>query len=288
MTTEHVRIYEMGPRDGLQNEKLHVPAIDKIRMIDLLSETGLSNIEVTSFVSPKWIPQLADAAIVLAGIKRKPGVKYSALTPNLKGYEGAKLSNVDEIGVFVSASETFSIKNTNCSISESLERLKLVTKMANQDRIAIRGYVSCVVACPYEGQVQPEKVANAVKILLDMGCYEVSLGDTIGSGTPETIQAMLKAVLNMAPADRLASHYHDTGNNSLVNIEASLELGIRTVDTSIGGLGGCPYAPGAKGNAATGPVVRWLEQNGYHTGINVSKLMEAEAFVAEMLNGCRK
>lgn len=284
MTAEYVRIYEVGPRDGLQNEKRLIPALDKIHMIDLLSETGLSNIEVTSFVSPKWVPQLADAATVMSGIHRRPGVNYSALTPNLKGYQAAKSCGVDEIAVFASASESFSTKNINCSISESLERLKQVIQVAKEDGIPIRGYVSCVVACPYEGVVSPEKVANVTQTLLKLGCYEVSLGDTIGAGTPETIQSMLNAVLTVASSEQLAGHYHDTCNNSLVNIKASLELGIRSFDTSVGGLGGCPYAPGSKGNAATGLVVRWLHKQGYQTSVNVEKLTEAESFVAGINN----
>lgn len=288
MTTKFVRIYEVGPRDGLQNEKRPISTPDKIQMIDLLSTAGLTHIEATSFVSPKWVPQMADAAAVLAGITRRPAVRYSALTPNLQGYDDACMCGVDEVAVFAAASETFSMKNINCSVFESLERFNPVIQAAKEDGIPIRGYVSCVVACPYEGAVQPENVARVTQALLQMGCYEVSLGDTIGAGTPEKIQAMLKAVLSVASADHLAGHYHDTGDNTLANIEASLELGVRTFDASVGGLGGCPYAPGAKGNAATGSVVRWLHRQGYRTGVDVEKLMEVEVFVAGLKTPDRK
>ncbi len=277
MSLGYVRIFEVGPRDGLQNEKHLVPTGDKIRLIDVLSDTGLTRIEATSFVSPKWIPQMADAAEVLSRIRRKDGVRFSALIPNMKGYENALRSGADEVAVFAAASEAFSRKNINCSIEESLQRFKPVVQAATADGIPVRGYISCAVVCPYDGAVPPEDVARLTEDLLRMGCYEVSLGDTTGAGTQETIRAMLGRVLAVAPAERLAGHYHDTGDNALENIEASLELGIRTFDTSVGGLGGCPYAPGSKGNASTGAVIRRLHKLGYRTGVDLEKLAEAEA-----------
>ena len=275
-----VTIFEVGPRDGLQNEKRHIPAADKIALVNLLTEAGFRKIEVTSFVSPKWVPQMADAAEVLAGIRRRPGVTYSALTPNLKGYEGARAARVDEVAVFAAASEAFSQKNINCSIAESLERFRPLTEAAKADGIPVRGYVSCVTDCPYAGTVAPGEVARVTEALFALGCYEVSLGDTIGRGTPDTVAAMLDAVLSVADAEKLAGHFHDTGGRALDNIAASLERGLRTFDSAVGGLGGCPYAPGAKGNVATGRVVDFLEQAGFATGIDRAALARAEAFVA--------
>ena len=240
-----IRIFEMGPRDGLQNEKRLIPTADKIRLIDMLSACGFEKIEATSFVSPKWVPQMADAAEVMAGIKRAPGVAYAALTPNMKGYEAAKAAKADEVAVFASASEGFSHKNINCSVAESLDRFRPVAEAAQADGIPVRGYVSCVTDCPYDGPTPPEAVARVAKALIEMGCYEVSLGDTIGAGTPETVAKMLDAVLAEAPADRLAGHYHDTKGRALENIAVSIEKGLRTFDSSVGGLGGCPFAPGA-------------------------------------------
>ena len=272
-----VTIFEVGPRDGLQNEKRHIPAADKIALVNLLTEAGFRKIEVTSFVSPKWVPQMADAAEVLAGIRRRPGVTYSALTPNLKGYEGARAARVDEVAVFAAASEAFSQKNINCSIAESLERFRPLTEAAKADGIPVRGYVSCVTDCPYAGTVAPGEVARVTEALFALGCYEVSLGDTIGRGTPDTVAAMLDAVLSVADAEKLAGHFHDTGGRALDNIAASLERGLRTFDSAVGGLGGCPYAPGAKGNVATGRVVDFLEQAGFATGIDRAALARAEA-----------
>lgn len=278
-----ITLFEMGPRDGLQNEKKHIPAADKIQLINLLSDSGFSKIEATSFVSPKWVPQMADAAEVLAGIERKPGVAYTALTPNLKGLEGALGSQVDEVAIFAAASESFSQKNINCSINESIERFKPLIEAAKAANTPVRGYVSCVVDCPYEGDVSAQSVAIVAKQLLDLGCYEISLGDTTGKGSPKSIAAMLEAVLNVIPANLLAGHYHDTTGQALDNIRVSLDNGVRTFDSAVAGLGGCPYAPGAKGNVATGPVVSLLESLGYTTGIDIDKLNKAELFVQKML-----
>ncbi|MEQ8655485.1 MAG: hydroxymethylglutaryl-CoA lyase [Kiloniellales bacterium] len=276
--TEKVTLFEMGPRDGLQNEKRQIETADKIRLVDMLSDCGFAKIEVTSFVSPKWVPQMADAAAVMAGIARKPGTRYAVLTPNLRGYEGAKAAAADEVAIFGSASEGFSQKNINCSIAESLERFKPVMQAALADRRPVRGYVSCVADCPYDGPTPPEKVAEVAKILLDMGCYEISLGDTIGSGRPETIARMLDAVLAVVPAGRLAGHYHDTRNRALENIAVSLEKGLRTFDAAVGGLGGCPYAPGAKGNVDTRSVARMLTDHGFDTGLDLERLGQVADF----------
>lgn len=276
---EFVTIYEVGPRDGLQNEKEIVPTADKIALIDLLSEAGFRKIEATSFVSPKWVPQMADAAEVMAGIRRRPGVTYGVLTPNMKGFEAALAAGADEVAIFASASETFSQKNINCSIEESFARFAPVLEAARAAGLPVRGYVSCVVACPYEGPIAPAAVQAVTERLIAGGCYEVSLGDTIGAGTPDTIGAMLAEVLRAVPAAQLAGHYHDTGNRALANVEASLALGLRTFDSAVGGLGGCPYAPGAKGNVATGALVDLLSSKGFETGIRREKLAVAEAFM---------
>ena len=283
--TETVTIFEVGPRDGLQNEKRLIPAADKVRLIDLLSETGLTRIEATSFVSPKWVPQMADAAEVMAAIARKPGVVYSALTPNMKGYEAARAAQVDDVAVFAAASEDFSRKNINCSIAESLDRFRPLLEAARADGMPVRGYVSCVTDCPYSGAVEPDAVARVTAALLEMGCYEVSLGDTIGKATPETTARMLAGVLKVADAGRLAGHFHDTGGRALDNIGVSLEHGLRTFDSAVGGLGGCPYAPGAKGNVATGRVVEYLTSAGYATGVDPTALGRAETFVAGLALG---
>lgn len=273
-----VLIFEMGPRDGLQNETRPIPVADKVRLIDLLSETGLRKIESASFVSPKWVPQMAGSAEVLAGISRKPGVRYTALTPNMKGYEGAKAAQADEAAVFASASEGFSKANINCTVDESLERFRPVLEAAQADGIPVRGYVSCVTDCPYDGRVDPGQAARVTAALLEMGCYEVSLGDTIGAATPETTDAMLSAVLDVAEAGKLALHPHDTRKRAIDNIGAALERGLRAFDSSVAGLGGCPYAPGAAGNVATGAVVDFLEGRGYATGIDREALERAAAF----------
>ncbi|MEP4031281.1 hydroxymethylglutaryl-CoA lyase [Roseibium polysiphoniae] len=270
--SEFVTIFEMGPRDGLQNEAVFVPTEDKIRLVDMLSDCGFRKIEVTSFVSPKWVPQMADAKEVLEGIYRHPSIFYTALTPNVKGYNAAKKASADEVAIFGSASEGFSKKNINCSVAESIERFKPLVEKAHEDSMPVRGYISCVTDCPYDGATPPEEVARVAGLLMDLGCYEISLGDTIGSGTPETISRMLEAVLSVVSADKLAGHYHDTKGRAIDNIEASLEKGVRVFDAAIGGLGGCPYAPGAKGNVATEAVVELLHRKGFETGLNMDKL----------------
>jgi hydroxymethylglutaryl-CoA lyase len=278
-----VRIVEMGPRDGLQNEKQEVPTETKLALIEQLGETGLPAIEATAFVSPKWIPQMADHTEVLERIRRKPGVDYLVLTPNLKGYEAARAAGATEVAVFGAATEAFSKKNINCSIAESLERFRPVVEKALQDKIKVRGYVSCVVACPYEGEVAPRKVAELAGELYDMGCYEISLGDTIGAGTPGKTQAMIEACAKRVPIEKLAGHYHDTYGQALANIYASMELGVATFDASVAGLGGCPYAKGATGNVATEDVVYMLHGLGIKTGIDLDKLVETGAWISGVL-----
>ncbi|MEQ8375798.1 MAG: hydroxymethylglutaryl-CoA lyase [Roseibium aggregatum] len=276
--SEFVTLFEMGPRDGLQNEKTFVPTAQKIDLVDRLSACGFRKIEVTSFVSPKWVPQMADAQEVMEGIYRHPSVTYAVLTPNVKGYTAAKKVSADEVAIFGSASEGFSRKNINCSIAESIERFKPLLEKAHEDGIPVRGYVSCVTDCPYDGATPPEKVAEVAKTLFDLGCYEISLGDTIGAGTPETIGRMLDAVLTAIPADKLAGHFHDTKGRAIENIEVSLEKGLRTFDSAVGGLGGCPYAPGAKGNVATEAVLDLMTRKGFETGIDRAKLAEIADF----------
>ena len=280
---ERVEIQEVGPRDGLQNEAVAIPAAVKIALIDLLSDTGLSRIEATSFVSPKWVPQLADAEAVMAGIRRAPGVRYAVLVPNLAGFQRAQQCRPDEIAVFASASEGFSRKNINCTIDESLARFAPVFEAAREAAIPVRGYVSCVTDCPYDGPVAPASVARVTDALLKAGAFEVSLGDTIGHGTPETVAAMLRAVLDVAPANRLAGHFHDTRGRALDNIGTCLDLGLRVFDASVGGLGGCPYAPGASGNVATEAVARYLKTRGYETGIDLDRLDTAARFIRDAL-----
>lgn len=282
--SEHVTIFEVGARDGLQNEKVMIPAFQKIELINQLSQCGFSKIEATAFVSPKWVPQMGDAGEVMAGITRKQGVDYAVLTPNLKGYELAKIARADEVAIFGSASEGFSKANVNASIAETIERFLPITEQAREDGIPVRGYISCVTDCPYDGETPPEKVAWMAEQLFAAGCYEISLGDTIGQATPEKIVAMLDAVLKVVPAERLAGHYHDTSGLALANIEVSLEKGLRTFDTSVGGLGGCPYAPGAAGNVATGAVVEMLEAKGFKTGIDLEKLAGTERFAKSLRN----
>lgn len=279
---EHVALYEVGPRDGLQNEKRQIATADKIELIDRLSDCGLSKIEATSFVSPEWVPQMADAPEVLAGIRRKPGVTYAALTPNLQGYRAARAARADEVAVFAAASEGFSRANINASIAESLERFLPVMAAARTDGVPVRGYVSCVTECPYDGPTPPAKVAEVAEALIAMGCYEVSLGDTIGAAVPQTTRAMLDAVLQALGPTQLAGHFHDTRHRALDNIEVCLEHGLRTFDASVGGLGGCPYAPGAQGNVATEEVVALLHALGFSTGIDVEKLGQAAIFARTM------
>ena len=272
---QRAEIFEMGPRDGLQNEKRLIPAAEKIALVDLLSRAGFRRIEVTSFVSPKWVPQMADAAEVMAGITRAPGVSYAVLTPNMKGYEGARAARAGEVAIFASASEGFSKANLNATIAESLERFAPVAQAAQADGIPVRGYVSVVTDCPYDGPTPPANVARVAAALRDMGCYEISLGDTIGQGRPETIDAMLSAVLAELPAEKLAGHYHDTAGRALQNIDASLARGLRVFDAAVGGLGGCPYAPGAKGNVATERVAAHLAAQGFATGLDMAVITEA-------------
>lgn len=280
--SEFVTIFEMGPRDGLQNEKVFVPTAHKIELVDRLSTCGFRKIEVTSFVSPKWVPQMADAQDVMDGIYRHPAVVYSVLTPNVKGYTAARKASADEVAIFGSASEGFSKKNINCSVAESIERFKPLLEKAHHDEMPVRGYVSCVTDCPYDGPTPPEKVGEVAGALFELGCYEISLGDTIGAGTPETIGKMLDAVLDRVPADKLAGHYHDTKARALQNISVSLEKGLRTFDSAIGGLGGCPYAPGAKGNVATEAVVDLMESNGFETGIRRDLLTEVAKYAQNL------
>jgi hydroxymethylglutaryl-CoA lyase len=276
--TRLVRIVEMSPRDGLQNEATQVATADKIALVDMLSGCGFGKIEVTSFVSPKWVPQMADAAEVMAGITRAPGVTYTALTPNMKGFEAALAAGVDEVAVFGSASEGFSRANINASIDEALARFAPVTEAAQAAGVPVRGYISCVTDCPNDGPVAPAQVARVAKALFEMGCFEVSLGDTIGHGTPESVAKMLDAVLQVAGPERLAGHFHDTKGRALDNIEVCLDAGLRVFDACVGGLGGCPYAPGAKGNVATEAVVLLAERLGYETGINPAALARAAEF----------
>ncbi|HCP81920.1 MAG TPA: hydroxymethylglutaryl-CoA lyase [Octadecabacter sp.] len=278
--SDHVRVYEVGPRDGLQNEKVFIPTEAKIALINLLSQAGFEKIEATSFVSPKWVPQLADAAEVMEGITRQDGVDYSVLTPNLRGYEAAKDARADEVSVFASASEEFSQKNINCSIEESLQRFIPVIAAAQNASIPVRGYVSCVVDCPYSGTVDPIAVRDVAFAMSEMGCYEISLGDTIGRATPDAVLRMLETVTDLVAPEKLAGHFHDTGGMACENVSVGLEMGLRTFDSAVGGLGGCPYAPGAKGNLSTTLLVSLLEKRGFHTGIDPYLLAEAEALVA--------
>ena len=273
--TGYVEIFEVGPRDGLQNEKRDIPVAEKVALVDQLSGAGFRRIECASFVSPKWVPQMAGSEQVLAGITRAKGVRYAALTPNMRGFEDALRSNADEVAIFGSASEGFSRANINASIAESLERFAPLASAALQEGIPMRGYISCVTDCPYDGATPPGAVAQVAAALRDLGCYEISLGDTIGQATPETIGEMLDAVLSELPASRLAGHYHDTAGRALDNIEASLAKGLRVFDAAVGGLGGCPYAPGAAGNVATEAVHDRLVSLGYETRLNRDTLIRA-------------
>lgn len=276
-----VRIVEVSPRDGLQAEERIVPTATKIALIERLADAGLSTVEVTSFVSPRRIPQLADAAEVLRGIRRKPGVAYPVLVPNLRGLDDALAAGAREIAVFGSASETFSQRNIHCTIAESLKRFEPVVERARVERLHVRGYLSCVVSCPYEGPIDPKLAAAGAKALWELGCDELSLGDTIGRGNPETIRRMIEACAGVVPVARLAGHYHDTFGMAVANVLASLELGVTTFDASVAGLGGCPYAPGAAGNVATEELA-WLFQGlGIPTGIDLEKLVAAGRFAAE-------
>jgi hydroxymethylglutaryl-CoA lyase len=278
-----VRIVEMGPRDGLQNEKQVVPLATKLELIDRLADAGLREIESTSFVSPKWVPQMADHAELMRALQRRVGVSYPVLTPNLQGFEAALAAGADHVAVFAAASEAFSKKNINCSIAESIDRFLPVMAAARDAGVKVRGYVSCVVACPYEGAVAPTKVAEVSQRLIDIGCYEVSLGDTIGVGTPASVTRMLEAVAVRVPVDRLAGHYHDTWGMAVANVHASLQFGLRCFDASVGGLGGCPYAKGATGNVATEDVVYLLNGLGLDADIDIDKLVDTAAWINAQL-----
>ncbi|XP_045401976.1 hydroxymethylglutaryl-CoA lyase, mitochondrial isoform X1 [Lemur catta] len=279
-----VKIVEVGPRDGLQNEKNIVPTPVKIKLVDMLSEAGLPVIEATSFVSPKWVPQMADHTEVLKGIQKFPGISYPVLVPNWKGFEAAVAAGAKEVSVFGAASELFSQKNVNGSIEESFQRIDAISKAARAAGIPVRGYISCVLGCPYEGKISPAKVAEVSKRMYSMGCYEISLGDTIGVGTPGAMRDMLSAVMHEVPLAALAVHCHDTYGQALANTLMALQMGVTVVDSSVAGLGGCPYAEGASGNLATEDLVYMLAGLGIHTGVNMQKLLEAGDFICQALN----
>lgn len=279
---EDVTIYEVGPRDGLQNEKKLITTEDKIKLVDAITACGFTKVEVTSFVSPKWVPQMSDASAVLEGIDRKKVITYAALTPNIKGFDRALSAQATEVAIFAAATQGFSQANINCSIEESLARFLPILKAAREHGIPVRGCLSCVTDCPYDGAVDPASVVRVAKALTNMGCYEISLADTIGSGTPDQVGKMLDAVLNELPADRLAGHFHDTNGRALENIAVSLEKGLRVFDSSVGGLGGCPYAPGATGNVATEAVVEMVESMGYETGLDSTKLSQVVTFAQSL------
>ncbi len=284
--SEQVRLHEVGPRDGLQNEKAVIPVADKVALIDLLSTSGLRDIEVGSFVSPKWVPQMADTDRVLAAMTPVEGVRYAVLVPNMRGWEGFVAARVPgvmyEVAVFISASEGFSQSNLNCSIAESVERLTPVVRAAEDAGVPVRGYVSCVTDCPFDGPVAPAAVARATGMLLAVAPMQVSLGDTIGKGTPETVARMLEAVLDVAPATGLAGHFHDTGGQALANVETALEMGLRDFDSAVGGLGGCPYAPGAPGNVATEAVLERVHVLGFETGVDGDVIARAATLARGM------
>ena len=278
-----VRIVDVAPRDGLQNEPNSVPASVKIELIERLQDAGLPAVEATAFVSPKWVPQMADSAEVMAGIRKRAGVAYPVLVPNMKGFEAARAAGAEEVAVFGAATETFSKKNINCSIAESLERFAPVVEAAKKQGMRVRGYISVVAGCPYEGEVRPAAVAALAGELYAMGCYEVSLGDTIGVGTPKKIRAVIEAVARKVPIAKIGGHYHDTYGQALANIYASLEVGLKIFDSSVAGLGGCPYAKGATGNVATEDVIYMLDGLGIDTGVDLEKLFRAGEFICRAL-----
>jgi len=282
MIAKKIQIVEVGPRDGLQNEKIWVETETKIALIEKLADAGLTKIEAASFVSPKWVPQMKDAFEVLSGIERRPGVTYPVLTPNLKGFERALEAGVTEVAVFGAASEAFSQKNINCSISESVERFRPVLEAAQKNSVRVRGYISCVLGCPYQGEVPLENVGNLAEKMFEMGCYEISLGDTIGIGTPLQAKKMVETVAEKVPVPNLALHFHDTRGQALANIYACLELGVSIIDASVSGLGGCPYAQGASGNVATEDVVYMLHGIGIKTGVDIEKLIETGRFISDV------
>ncbi|HSD59283.1 MAG TPA: hydroxymethylglutaryl-CoA lyase [Burkholderiales bacterium] len=277
---KRVKMVEVGPRDGLQNEAGLVTAAVKIELIQRLADAGLPVVEAGSFVSPKWVPQMADSAEVLRGVVRRPGVSYPVLVPNMKGFEAALAAGAEEIAVFSAASETFSRKNTNCSIAEGLERFREVCEAAQRHGLRVRGYVSCALGCPYEGEVAPQAVSEVAARLAELGCHEVSLGDTIGVGTPGKTRAMIEAVSGKVPVEMLAGHFHDTYGQALANCYAALECGVAVLDSSVAGLGGCPYARGATGNVASEDVLFMLDGLGIETGVNLERLIEAGAFIS--------
>jgi len=281
---ETVEIFEVGPRDGLQNEPGLIATADKVALIDLLSGAGFRRIEVASFVSPRWVPQMADSATVLAQIARAPGLRYAALTPNLQGYTAARAAGADEVAIFASASEGFSRANLNCTIAQSLDRFAPVLQAAAADGIPVRGYVSCVVECPFDGATAPGSVAALAARLLALGCYEISLGDTLGRAVPADIDALLRAVCRDVPAHRLAGHFHDTAGHACDNIAVALDHGLRVFDAAVGGLGGCPYAPGAAGNVATEAAIARIEGLGLATGLDRDRIAAAAA----MARGLRR
>jgi len=283
MISEKIQIVEVGPRDGLQNEKEWVPTETKISLIEKLADAGLTKIEATSFVSPKWVPQLKDAHGVFTGIKRVPGVSYPVLTPNMKGFERALEADAKEIAVFSAASEEFTQKNTNCSIEESINSFRPVLEQAQKYNIPVRGYISCVLGCPYQGNVPVEDVVNLAVKMTEMGCFQISLGDTIGAGTPVQAKRMVQKVSEKIPMPNLALHFHDTRGQALANIYACLELGVSVIDASVAGLGGCPYAKGATGNVATEDLVFMLHGMDVETGIDLNKLIETGRFISDVI-----
>ncbi|MET1253903.1 hydroxymethylglutaryl-CoA lyase [Aliikangiella maris] len=280
----NVKIVEVGPRDGLQNEKTPVPTEVKLKLIELLVASGLKVVEATSFVSPKWVPQMADHEQIVKGLPQHSGVSYPVLTPNLKGFENALQSGAKEVAIFAAASESFSQKNINCSIDESLARFQPVLSAAKQNNIPVRGYISCVLGCPYEGEIPVQRVVEVAESLYQAGCYEISLGDTIGVGTPGKTKRLIDTIKNLIPINQLAVHFHDTYGQALANIYAALESGISNIDASVAGLGGCPYAKGASGNVATEDVVYMLNGLGITTGIDLNKLVAAGDFISQFLN----
>lgn len=283
MLPERVRLVEVGPRDGLQNETQPISLEDKVRLVNDLTGTGLDYIEVGSFVSPKWVPQMAGSSDLFLKISKRAGITYSALTPNMMGFEAALNVGVKEIAIFAAASESFSQRNINCSINESLQRFKPVMEAARQHGISVRGYVSCVLGCPYEGDITPDQVLSVARELIDMGCREISLGDTIGIGTPGAVRTLIGKLSQEIPCDRLAVHFHDTYGQALANIYAALLEGVSVVDSSVAGLGGCPYATGASGNVATEDVLYMLNGLGIQTGVDLSRLIAAGQRICEVL-----